>query len=121
MDARPAAHRIRRILVARPVLGAVAALVGLPLLALFAAALHFWSTAASFADYQPAAPSRLYAAPRELQPGASLSGATLAEGLERLGYRRSRSSVSAGQYTREGGRFRIGLRPGDGEAEGLPP
>ena len=121
MDTRPATCRIRRILVARPLLGAVAALVGLPLLALFAAALHFWSTAASFADYQPAAPSRLYAAPLELQPGASLSGATLAEGLERLGYRRSRTSVSAGQYTREGGRFRIGLRPGEGEAEGLPP
>ena len=48
--------------------------------------------------------------------------ATLADGLERLGYRRSRSApVSAGQYARQGGRFRIGLRPGDGERDGLPP
>ena len=54
MDATTTARRLQRLLVARPLLATVAALVGVPLLLLFAGAVYFWSTAASFAKRRAA-------------------------------------------------------------------
>jgi penicillin-binding protein 1B len=122
MDARTLRTQLRRLLTGRFALTAVAVAVGLPLLVLFGAAIHFWSTAASFAEYRPAAPSRLYAAPFELRVGESLDAPTLAAALEALGYRRADGGVlEPGGFRRRGARFAIASRPGEGRGDGLPP
>ena len=121
MDPRTTTPRLQRFLLSRPVLVTVATLVGLPLLLLGGAALHFWSTAASFDDHSPSAPSRLYAAPFELRAGAGMTARTLDDALDALGYRPGMPPLRAGEYLRDGGRFEIGVRAGEVEADGLPP
>ncbi|HEV8631299.1 MAG TPA: transglycosylase domain-containing protein [Thermoanaerobaculia bacterium] len=90
---------------------ALAALaVGLPLLAVFALAAHFWSTAGELGDYRPAEPSRLYAAPLVLRVGAAVDARALGTDLRSLGYRPAPGEPTSGEYVLGAGELRLALR-----------
>lgn len=72
-----------------------------------------------FEDHRWEIPSRVYASPMELYAGASVGAQALTKELDALGYTAVASEPSdAGQFQRQGGRFRIqtrGFRFPDGE------
>ncbi|XOZ33226.1 penicillin-binding protein 1B [Halomonadaceae bacterium KBTZ08] len=73
-----------------------------------------------FEDHRWEIPSRVYARPLELYEGKSLEAGALAKELDALGYNAVNGTPdNAGEFLRQGGRFRIrtrGFRFPDGEA-----
>src|ERR1044072_3987149 len=94
----------------RPLAMLVAGAVIAPVVVALAAAAYCWSTAGRLADYRPAEPSRLYAAPLMLRIGGPADRTALVADLESLGYRRTASEPRLGEMRVADGRFEIGLR-----------
>ncbi|HXT49564.1 MAG TPA: PBP1A family penicillin-binding protein, partial [Thermoanaerobaculia bacterium] len=94
----------------RPLALLVAGAVLMPMVVVAALAAYFWSTAGRLADYRPAEPSRLYAAPLVLRVGGPAHRAALIADLESLGYRRTAEKPGRGEMLIVEGRFDVGLR-----------
>ncbi|HVS02679.1 MAG TPA: PBP1A family penicillin-binding protein [Thermoanaerobaculia bacterium] len=84
---------------------------------LLAATAYFWSTSGTFRHYLPEEPSRLYARPLALAPGAVLAPSDLEAELVALGYRPAAGEpLPHRRFEVEGRRLRFGLRRGAGDA-----
>ena len=120
---RPAAQLERLLsgLDGRRLAVVVALVLTLPPLVVLGFAAHLWSTAGKLSSYRPAEPSRLYAAPLELQRGNPFVRSALVADLRSLGYRPAMGSVGTGEFAFIGPSLRIGLRREEGSAEGPGP
>ncbi|PIE44269.1 MAG: penicillin-binding protein 1B [Gammaproteobacteria bacterium] len=67
-----------------------------------------------------AIPASVFARPLDLYEGAALSPDLLEFELQALGYRPESNLVESGQYTRQGGRFAIAIRPFQFAEEWMP-
>jgi penicillin-binding protein 1B len=109
MDTRHLFARLRRIEPRSWWLGA-AAVASAPLLALVVTFVYFWRTTEELAARPGAQPSRLYAAPLVVAPGAAADRAGFVASLDALGYRRTDSDPAIGEYRLTGDRITLRLR-----------
>lgn len=87
--------------------------LGLLLVLSFAAYLLYldWVVRDKFEGKRWLVPSRVYARPLELFPGATVSPDKLAEELALAGYRATRDGKTAGSYSQNGNQFNLTTRP----------